>query len=130
MAVKDTLFYGFQVTLAYNLMDLICKGFFLQHPTPHLSHPFWSLQKVLKCVVFSNFSSNTVAERKLEKALLLVALALGFRALQLHILTHRMAWTVFVPDGSKVSFALFLMILAKTELEGHHLDPFIILARI
>lgn len=91
VALKDPLLYSFQFTLDPHLMDLIWKGFFHQHPTPHPSHPLWSLKKVLDHMAFCDFSSNTLTERKSEKVLLLVTLALGFRASQLYTLTHHTA---------------------------------------
>lgn len=101
------------VRLDSRLLELILKGWFHQHLLHRLSQPFWSLQKILDHLTSPLSSSEVSAMRKLEKALFLVVLAMGYRASQLAVLMRYPARTTFTPDGSKISLVLLPAFVAK-----------------
>lgn len=72
-ALKDPLWYSFQIRLNERLVELICKGWLHYRLPLRPSRPFWSLQKVLDHLAPPLFSLDVSAERKLKNALFLVA---------------------------------------------------------
>ena len=125
-ALKDPLWYGFQVVLDPRVLDLLRRSFFLQRPPSKTSRPFWSLSKVLNSLSPPEFPSNPSKILLLHKAVFLLALATGLRASQLHALTRRPAWTIFASGDTQVSLAPLPSFLAKNEREQHRLQPIII----
>lgn len=80
----------------------------------------------MDCQASTDFSLTTSAKNKFGKAVFVESFTSGLQVVQLYILTYHTALTIFVLDGSQVSFASSPRILAKNEHEGHCHDPFVI----
>lgn len=76
-ALQDHLFYGFNIDFAHHSLDLLKRGFVLQHQSTRTDRPLWSLQKVLDDMAAPRYLVNTSMVDALQKAVFLVAMATG-----------------------------------------------------
>ena len=80
-AIKDPMFHALNISSNQRDIQLILKGYLRDRPVVRKPPPQWSLEKVLEELQKEIYSNNSDTCCLLKKALFLVALGTGWRAL-------------------------------------------------